>query len=153
MDSLSPNPCLKIGDKSSEIRELRYLRDGILIRGKSVSESVPLKHELERFDELRAEVESLAETAAKQVESANSTTTLLAAVVIINLIVMYLAFTLDNGPAAIFFCVTEAVILLACCVWIWRSKMVPRRLKRMSLVALIPIMSLVARAFSFLDAM
>ncbi len=138
-----------------EIREVRRRPDGLHLRGTKLSQAMVVHKELEGFEDFQEAVASFlaGPMTPRAGGSGDRIDGIVWAAVALNLVVMYLAFTWRPGAVAVFFCVLEAVILLGCGAWIWRSEVYTPQSKRMSLVILIPVASLLGRAWGMLGAM
>lgn len=129
-----------------EIRTIRYLKDGVVLQGHTLQQTVQIKPELEGYEDLVKRVEQWVPSNIPRVQSAGSVPRLVLAVTSANLVMLTLALSL-TGPIGAVLCIAEALALLWCIAFAWRSKFVNRRLKMLMVVALIPALSLIGRAY------
>jgi hypothetical protein len=133
--------------RREDVTELRYLRDGIVVRGRDLSHILQLKPELEGFDELVGELESWLPPGVARKRSSGSTSRWTVAITVASLGLMVAAYSTDNPSIGIPCCLLEALFLIGCVVWVWKSASVVPRLKWMMLIVVLPVLSLVARAY------
>ncbi len=141
------NSQVSITIRREEVVELRYLRDGILVRGTDVNQTVQLKPELEQFDELVLQLEDWVPPEAPRIQSSSSMNTWIVGLVLANLGLFVAAFSTEIPSIAVPCCIAEAILLVLCIVWVWRSKWANPKLKRLMLASLFPAVSLLGRAY------
>ena len=147
-DSLTARSSLgsiKLG--RNEVTEIRYMKDGILVRGANLRRMVQLKPELEGFQELATRIQDWVPASVRRTRSSSSIGRWLTSVVVGNLVLLFIALSANTPAVAIPCCILEAVFLIACAAFVWRSKTVAPRLKWMMLIVIIPAISLIGRAF------
>ncbi|MCC6538546.1 MAG: hypothetical protein IT162_13405 [Bryobacterales bacterium] len=133
--------------RSDEVTELRYLADGLLVRGRDLPQTLHLKTDLEGFEELRVAVEAWAPANVPRKQSAVSMPGLTIAFPIAALALMVVAFTATDPRMAVPVCVIAALALVACIAVVWQNDKAPRQLRWMMLAALLPAASLLGRAY------
>jgi hypothetical protein len=130
-----------------EVTEIRYMKDGILVRGANLRQWVQVKPELQGFPELATSLEDWVPASVRRKRSSSSLTLWFGLLVVGNLGLAVIAFSATTPIVAIPCCILEAVVLIGCAALVWRSKTVAPRLKWMTLAGMIPIFSLIFRAY------
>jgi hypothetical protein len=135
----------------NEVTEIRYMKDGILVRGANRRHMVHLKPELEGFQELATRIQDWVPTSVRRTRTSSSIGLSiglrLTSLVVGSLGLMIIALSATTPAVAIPCCLLEAVILTSCAVFVWRSKTVAPRLKWMMLMVILPVISLIGRAY------
>jgi hypothetical protein len=130
-----------------EITELRYLKDGILVRGKDLRQTLQLMPELDGFEDLVKQIEEWTPTQVPRIRSSISMGIWVMTLLVMNIGLMILAMSTKNHLVAIPASVAVVSVLVACVIWVWRSNGIARRLKWSMLMTLIPAISLLYRAY------
>ena len=130
-----------------EVTKLRYLKDGILVRGKTFRQTLRLSPGLDGFEDLVRRIDEWTPPQVPRVRSSSSFSFWIVIVVPANLGLMIAAITLKNPTIAIPACVAEAFVLVSCAALVCRSKFIARRLKWIMLLGLLPAISLLYRAY------
>jgi len=134
--------------RPDEVRELRLTKDGLQIHGRKAGQTIILKNELEDFTEVARAVETWAPASAKRTTGRATSQWWLLSLVVINLALLSVAFGSHQPLVAVPCCLIEALVLTGALIWIWRyRKTVPPKLLWSSLVAILPILSLLWRAY------
>ena len=129
-----------------EVVELRYLKDGVLVRCKGLRKTLLLRPELNEFENLVNRVEEWTPAGVPRIRSSGSFSGLAITLVLANLGLFMVAYQ-ENPKIAVPASVVEALILLSRVTWVWRSESVARRLKWLMLIATGPAISLLGRAY------
>jgi hypothetical protein len=130
-----------------EITQIRHLSDGILVRGADLRHTVQLKPELEGFQELAARIQDWAPESVRRTHTSSSYSRWLTSVIVGNLGLMFIALSATTPAVAIPSCILEAVFLLGLVSFVWRSDTIAQKVKWMMLIAVVPAVSLIARAY------
>jgi hypothetical protein len=131
----------------SEVTEMRYMKDGILVRGANLRHMIQVKPELEGFQELATRIEDWVPADVRRTRASSSLGFWVTSAAIGNLGLLFIAFSATTSAVAIPCCILEAVFLIGCAVFTWRSKTVAPRLKWMMLIVTLPTISLIGRAY------
>ena len=142
------SPAITTTTRPEDVAELKYMRDGIFVRTRGLRNSPLLKPELAGFDELAARLERWVPPGVRRTQAESSSvgrwTT---AATLTSLAMMAAALTTTDPLIAITCCLATSALLIFCVVWVWRSQ-IDRRTKRMMLICVLPVVSLLARAYA-----
>jgi len=145
---IARNAQTTVAIRQDEARELRLTKQGLQVLGKNAGQTMELKNELEDFTELARAVETWAPVSVKRSTGSAASQWWVLSIVVLNLVLLSVAFGSREPLVAVPSCVSEAVILTGALIWIWRHrKTVPPKLLWSSLVAILPILSLLWRAY------
>jgi hypothetical protein len=130
-----------------EVTELRSTPEGLLVKGRSRAATILVRKELDGYEELRSAIDSWAPSTAKRAEGKQNQAkwTLLATLAAAGVFVV--AVSANEPSVAVPFCVIGSLILIACIVYTWMRPGVKKKLKLQILLALVPAISLLARAY------
>lgn len=134
------------------LTQIRFMRDGILLRGGNLREIVQVRPELDGFEELAARIQDWAQVGVQRTRTSISTSAWVSATVFANLGLLFLALSVTEPAIAIPCCVLEAILLVSCAIFVWRSKNVAPRLKLTMLIVIVPAISLIGRAYFLLQS-
>jgi hypothetical protein len=129
------------------VTELRYLKDGILVRGKDLQQTLLLKAELDGFEDVVKQIEEWTPARVPRVRSWASISVWLVPLVVANLAVYVVAMTSEKQLIAIPLSIAEVSILVSSIIWVWRTNGLGRWLTWQMLIGLVPAISLLRRAY------
>ena len=129
-----------------EVAEIRYLKDGVLVRGKGFRKTLLLKPEIEGYEDLVKRIEEWIPPGVPRVRSSGSFSRWVRILVLTN-IGLVIAGYLSNPRIAIPASAVEGAVLIGCVIWVWSTEQVTRQLKWMMLFALLPAISMLSRAY------
>jgi uncharacterized membrane protein YdbT with pleckstrin-like domain len=130
-----------------EVTELRYLKDGIVVRGKDLQQTVFLKAELGGFKDVVRSIEEWTPARVPRVRSWASISVWLVPLVVANLGLFVIAMSSESQLIAIPLSIAEASILVSAIIWVWRTNGLGRWLKWQMLIGVVPAISLLVRAW------
>ena len=116
------------------------------MRCKGLRKTLLLRPELNEFENLVNRVEEWTPAGVPRIRSSGSFSGLVVTLVLANLGLFIVAYQ-QNPKIAIPASLAEASILVSCVTWVWRSEAVARRLKWLMLIAIVPAISLLGRAY------
>lgn len=136
--------------RREDVVELRYLPGGIMVLGRDLRQRIFLNRELDGFDDLAGRMEQWAPaiTIRKPVPSPGSGMYWFYGLFGAHLCLFISAVLAVNPRIAIPCCLTEAIFLLTCMVWIWTFQGVASRLKWFAGLAALPAFSLLDKAYT-----
>jgi hypothetical protein len=129
----------------SDVTQLQYRPDGLLIRGRNLTQALQIKHELERCVELTQMIEAWAPSAVKRVSPKRPISFWTVGFVVASIGLFVGAFAVDNPWIGAPACVAAIAVLVVSAVFVWRSPVYPKKLKRSMIVVLFPIFGLAAK--------
>jgi hypothetical protein len=129
-----------------EVRAVKVLKDGMVVRGPRLGESVVLRRELDGFEELARQVEAWIPPGVRRTRTSWDVGARPVLVVTANLLLFVAAMASKDPRVAIPCSVAEAAILAGCGVWVWRNKSIAGRWKWRLLIVVIPVLGLLGRA-------
>lgn len=141
------NGTITVTIQRDEVRQIRHLADGILVKGTSLHQTILMNNQLAGFDALAAEFEAWRPPSVVPAHSSRSIVHFLLFVVLGNLALFVGAMETQIPQIAIPLCVLEAVVLAACTAFVIRSPKMPGRLKWMMGITVFPIFGLLGRAY------
>jgi len=134
--------------RREEVTRLRYMKDGILVSARNPRRTLHVKSALAQYDELASMIEQWAPAGVSRIRSSTSFASWVTLAIFANIGLLFVGALVEKPVIAIPCCVAEAIILVGCVVFVWRSKAAERRLKWQVLIAVVPAISLLARAWS-----
>ena len=147
------NGTVAVSIQRDEIRQIRHLSDGILVKGANLHQTILINKQLDGFDALAAEFDAWRPPNVVPAYSSRSIVHVLLFVVLGNLVLFVGAMETQIPQIAIPLCVLEAVVLAACTGFVIRSSKVPKRLKWMIGFTVFPIFGLLERAYLLWDGL
>jgi hypothetical protein len=133
-----------------EVTAFGTIKEGLHLCGRDLNHLLILQRELENFDDLHARLEEWVPASVPRTHRGPAFGYSLWAVILGPVALMFAALSVNDPIRGAILSLTAAAVLLGVIAWAWLSPVLPAKAKWFSLVALLPILSLLNRVYLLL---
>lgn len=143
-------PMIDVTICREDVRGVRFIPDGIVIRGLNRSQTILLRRELDDFDDLTARIRDWRPEGVTANSPSRWQTPWFIICVVVNLALFVAGMGSESRVLSIPACVIEAGFLLCCVVLVLRNRLFTSRMKWQALILLLPLPGLAFHTYTLL---